>query len=361
MKLEYYDDIFRNTLGASMKIIYVSYLKKDYSRSAVHFECLQRNQNLDLIIEYVQFPKGIFSKIRLLSKMFHEYKNLNPIFLVMSPASTLVIYLRLFGFRRIIFDGGWPLSDAAKIREISKINKLFIWLIDFITIHLATYYICESNEQRNFVKKEFFVNLTKLKVIYTGFAEPLIQNNPRYLQSLKGEFGSRQYVFFRGKPNNEAGLNTILKAAQLLEGSVNFIIAAPDNAFESQSNNVLIINTYLPWSDIAALYREAYVVLGQMSDLDRITRTIPHKFFEAAYFGKAYLTAFSIPLRNLTNKGIFEIKGGDAIDLANKITFLLDNPNLVAQFEKDLKQLYENKLAPNFLAEQILEIAREIN
>ena len=344
-----------------MRLVYVSYLQPSYSRSSVHFDFLSKNKPFDFEIEFKKLPPGLLRKILPLLNLIFKYRKDKCVFVVMSPASSLVTYLRILGYRRIILDGGWPLSDSAEIRKTSKLMKDYVWLIDYISIHLSKFYICESNEQRNFVQSKFRVHPDKLRTIYTGFSESKIEKKTEREINIENELGAKKYVLFRGKPNVEAGLSTIIKSAELLEEKIFFVLASPGYKLDYPRKNILLIDKFLSWSEITRLYRDAFVVIGQMSDLDRLSRTIPHKFYEAAYFGKAYVTAFSDPIRNLLGNGVFEVQGENPTALAEKISLLLDQPQIKEQAESTMKEVYKNKFNPEVLANQILEVAREVS
>ena len=344
-----------------MRLVYVSYLQPNYSRSSVHFEFLSKNNTFDFEVDFKKFPSGIFRKIWPLIQLYITYRKGKCVFVVMSPASSLVAYLRILGFRRIIFDGGWPLSDSAEIRESSILKKYYVWLIDYISIHLSSIYICESNEQLDFVQNKFHVHKEKLRTIYTGFSDSELEEKNEPGINLLNELGSKKYVLFRGKPNVEAGLSTIVEAAELLEEKISFVIASPGFKLEYPRKNIILIDVFLSWYEISGLYRDAFAVIGQMSDLNRVSRTIPHKFYEAAYFGKAYVTAFSVPIRNLLGNDVFEVQGGNPTALAEKISFLIDQPQIKTQAESAMNEAFKNRFKSEVLANQILEIARGLS
>ena len=343
-----------------MNIIYVSYLEPNYSRSGVHFNFLINTDNVQHKVNFFLFPQGFFAKWKSLRRFMGEYGRDNSHVVVMSPASSLVIYLRLLGFKKIILDGGWPLSDASKIRKSSPLVLYLDWIIDLVSIHLCKRFICESNEQQLEIHHKFKVKLSKLKVNYTGFLQKEFTTSLSVKDEVRRFVFDKNYVLFRGKPNKEAGLDTIITAAKLLENQVNFVIASPRYFCEEKPSNVLILDDYLKSYEITTLYREAYLVLGQMSDDERLSRTIPHKFFEAAFFGKCYVSARTKPIRNICKEAIFEVQGGNGVELAERILDLFGSPEVVRNAEAAIKKTYRERFDPEILTHQFVEILREI-
>lgn len=341
-----------------MNIVYVSYLDPYYSRSSVHLREFVNTDCPDQSISFEKLPMGPLRKIRPLMKFYKKYKKTNPIIVVMSPCSSLVLYLRIMGFRRIVFDGGWPMIDAAALRGRTSIRKLLIWLLDYYSISLSQLYVCESEEQVKNVHARFRIDKRKLAVGFTGFDEYQVSRASSSTEVHLILDTTQPYVFFRGKPNAEAGIETIIETAHLLDGIVHFVLASPGLAIEDYGSNVTVFNQFLSWKEISFLYENSSLVVGQMSREERITRTIPHKFYEAAYFGKAYITSKSTPMCGLVGSGFFECEGDNPAELARTIRHLLANRGLVSQLEEKMKFLYESRFSQRKITSNFRDLLR---
>ena len=74
-----------------MLLVYVSYLSPNYSRSSVHFDFLSKKCPADVKVEFRNIPSGIFNKVLPLLRFFIRYRKEKCVFVVMSPASSLVV------------------------------------------------------------------------------------------------------------------------------------------------------------------------------------------------------------------------------------------------------------------------------
>ena len=101
--------------------------------------------------------------------------------------------------------------------------------------------------------------------------------------------------------------------------------------------------------------------MGQLAKHERLVRTIPHKAFEAAFLGKAYLTG--------RNQGILEIfeedkeitcfNPGDPIDLAKKILELFAEPKSLKNLGLNMQVKYNKVASQTHLSEKLLNTIKE--
>ena len=256
-------------------------------------------------------PKQLWSSVRNIPK--------GAKILVASPNSVLVLPVLFLFRKRPVLDAGWPLIDGVitSRREYGFLGFRIVktYLIDFIAFHLSSIVFLESESQIDHVRKRFFINRRKLKLIYTGFDER------RLSTSTKGfEFPqrSREDVFkivFRGGNQPEAGLETLIDSLSFFseETGIQFIIIS--KGFELLGHdrpNLRIINESLSDDELFGELIKSNLMLGQMSNHPRLHRTIPHKFFEAAFLKIPYVTS-SIGTMDyfVKNKMVFGFEGGN--------------------------------------------------
>ena len=99
----------------------------------------------------------------------------------------------------------------------------------------------------------------------------------------------------------------------LREKDFNLVIASPDFQVKNlDSENIHLLSRYLSDQEIKWLYTNAYFSLGQFGRTKRQQRSIPHKYFEASYFGCSYVSLKSTALNEMgISAGVIQI---DTID-----------------------------------------------
>jgi glycosyltransferase involved in cell wall biosynthesis len=170
----------------------------------------------------------------------------------------------------------------------------------------------------------------RLFTLFTGFNEIQYSNllttvGETFLEQLNRLQPENQVVLFRGRYAQEAGIELIIEVAKICIGkNIQFIIATNKYPIHlPRPANVVILEKFLSEEEIVKLYQRAECCLGQISKARRLSRTIPHKAFEAGYFGKPYVTA--------DNLGIREFLPGD------------------------FDALYLDKLDPSYIAGRLIE------
>ena len=307
------------------EFLFLSYLESNYSRSSVYLNSkVIQNRNP----EFQQVNSGFWSSY---FHILRERKNIKQFsnVVVMSPSHGLVLLIVILTGRRPILDAGWSLTESTLIRSsgfrsLIKISKSY--LIDLFAFHFSRKVFLESNEQVDFVARKFGVSRKKLSRLFTGVNEKIFESIWSNLSSgdpHRATTYGKFTILFRGKNNQEAGLDCILGAAEILKyEEVQFLIATD---FMSKDiyipPNVQIFTNRLSEVEMVKFYSISNLCLGQISSNPRIERTIPHKAFEALYFSKCYLTLPSKPILELLPSASerASLKNPEPIDLAKEI------------------------------------------
>ena len=278
--------------------------------------------------EFQQVNSGFWSSY---FHILRERKNIKQFsnVVVMSPSHSLVLLIVILTGRRPILDAGWSLTESTLIRSsgfrsLVKIPKSY--LIDLFVFHFSRKVFLESNEQVDFVAKKFGVSRKKLSRLFTGVNEKIFESNCSNLSTVdsdKAATDGKFTILFRGKNNQEAGLDCILRAAEILKyEEVQFLIATDFmNKDIYIPPNVEIFTNRLSEVEMVKFYSISDLCLGQISSNPRIERTIPHKAFEALYFSKCYLTLPSKPILELLPIASerASLKNPEPADLAKEI------------------------------------------
>ncbi len=279
-------------------LIFLGFIDENYSRSAV----LLNYPSTDYEKKFYKVPTNIISAARFVHNLNRSHRNRRVLFVIMSPCHKLTFPTRLITKQKIILDAGWPLSDGELSRpfrwqSIISIPKTI--LIDLVSLHSADLILVETKHQKNRVARLFKISHGRIMVSYTGFNESKVNSvltDSKFQSKLNEHIESlsnKKVVIFRGKVNNESGYTTIIQVARILEDQATFLLLVNQNMWTgSTPNNCIEINSFSD-QQMHACYRVSQIALGQISDHKRLNFTIPHKAYEAGFFGVAYVTSRS--------------------------------------------------------------------
>lgn len=340
-------------------LLFLTFVDPHYSRSA-HLQTMASRLNIEKRL--IEVSPKIILQLRQLYSMRKAIRNSQYV-IVMSPCHKLTIPLRLIT-KNIILDAGWPLSDSNFTRKLKwqTLYRVVInYFTDFLSFHFATKVILESEAQKSHVRRMFLIGDSKLEMLFTGLNEEAFSSQslleiPEITQSLTKNL---RIILFRGKWNLESGLDSISRMSYLFGNDVLIVIASSNlpKSVAFNEMNTLVIQRRLEYDEIAFLYRLASVSIGQLSNHPRLSRTLPHKVFESAYFGKPYVTT--------QNKGIDEFLSQDsALFLANnsdlenviEIRDLLLEKSRLESLGKRIRNDYERSCSYEVLTERFKDL-----
>jgi len=286
----------------SDQIAIFSYYSKKYSRAGVYISPGIRESNKQT---FYQVPRGIFKSIRYLAKVLRELKSSRFRIVVISQSHLLVVVLKLLTRKQVTLDAGWSLTEAelARWKNFGSLPKLIkIYLIDFVAFKLANKIILESSSQSRYISRIFFVRRQKLFTLFTGFDENSFKDKstcPNEIENLN--LNNKSIILFRGSYTKESGLDLVAEISVIeRDTSIIYVIACsnlPTNLVFG--DNAVVIARRISNSEMKFLYENATICIGQISARPRLRNTIPHKAFEAGYFGKPYISADGVAIKEL--------------------------------------------------------------
>lgn len=337
--------------------IYFSFLGSEYSRSGVYLT----SEVLDKA-NFCLVPAGFRLAIKFLKSTNRKSNFLRKNIVVLSPSHLLVIYLAIFLRKRVILDAGWPLTDSTPTggTHLHRIGKTIqAYLIDFASFALAKKILLESQQQKDYVSKHFLVRLKKIEVLYTGVNENQFRN---MLSNSTKVRDKNLQVLFRGKYNPESGLEVIAKASVILEGSpITFTIITNDKLPNLEfSKNVETRKGFLSSIELQEEYQKADICLGQFSVLDRLERTIPHKFYEAMFFGKIYLSPRNEALEEIIPPGNSKLllQSNSPSELALALTQIAADRHLIEEIGSENRNYYDDNFSQEILSRRFLSLCK---
>src|SRR3989338_5719469 len=344
-----------------MKIYYVNITKLPPPRDVVYLRGLKEN-GVE-VIEYLDDSPALAK----FWKIYRHHRTLRgdyDLALVGYSAHILVPFINLISRKRIVFNAIGSLYEGIIVsRNYNRwlsLKALYCWLVDWLAFHSADLILVESYQQKHYIQKRFFVSEKKLVRAWTGaddqvfYPDLAVKKLPAFT------------VLFRGLFTPESGIEYALEAARILKAeNIKFRIIGrgmldkkvADFIERHQLNNVEWIRERIDDSVLRRLMLETHLSLGQLSNHERLERTIPHKAFETLALGLPYLTARA--------PGIFELLKeketclaclpADAIDLAEKIRLAQNNPAVLARIAENGYRLFQAELKPAILAKVLVQ------
>ena len=345
------------------KITFLSFYENTYSRSGVYFR-LEEGSHRN---EFYRIPTSTLAAMATVRRIVKEDKDRDSVFFVMSPSHKIAIILRLFTSKRILLDAGWMLSESTFYREKGSIQILKDWAIDFLSFHLSDHVLLESQRQKNFCSKVLLCKKRKMSVVFTGCNELLFDkqssNNFKNENKLKNDANDVE-ILFRGKNNQESGIRSVLDAAKLLEGkNFHFTICTDFLPIGFvNGKNVTAITEFLPWYELGKLYSQTDIAIGQISHSTRLSRTIPHKAFEAGFFGVPFISTDSPGIRELypSMTQVLYLTNPTVEELTNAILHIGLNSRIANELSVQISERYKTSASQFILQNRVLELIRAL-
>jgi glycosyltransferase involved in cell wall biosynthesis len=345
-----------------MKFFYINLTKEIPPRDKIYLDGFRKN-GVE-IEEYIDNSEAL-KKFWRIFKKHHAIAGNYDLMLVGYTAHILVPFARLISRKKIIFNALGSLYEGIIVSRGQgspfSLRGIYCWLVDFLAFHCASLSLVESNEQKKYIARKFFVNEKKLLRAWTG-----ADDNAFFYDSAIKKL-STFTVLFRGGFLPESGIEYALEAAKILENEdINFRIIGwgmlerkvEEMIKKLELKNVEWIRKKLPLEELRVKMQECHLSLGQLSDHERLGRTIPHKAFESIAMKLPYLTARNkAVLELLTEKEMcFCGNPADAQDLAKKILEIKNNQSLADKIAENAYWFFNKSLTPKFLASEPLKI-----
>jgi glycosyltransferase involved in cell wall biosynthesis len=317
------------------------------------------------IFECVDNSAGLLKFFRLWKK-HKTLKNRYDILWVGYLSTMLVPLARTVSRKKIIFNAldSWydrTVLDRGIYSRFSP-KAWLIWIFDFLAFHLSDTVLVESEQQKIFIAKKFFVNRNKLKVVFTGVDETVF--HPDTSVSKATDFT----VVFRGLFLPATGVEFVIEAARILKNNgVKFIIVGWGEPFQSQIKkkiadynltNVTLITWFLQPDELRKTMLSAHIMLGQFGGHARLSRTIQNKNFEAMALGMPFITRDSLSNREILTDGIncILISKANPREIADAIVRLKHDESMRNKIAGEARAVYCEKLTSEILVHQFLPI-----
>lgn len=342
-----------------MRILYLSYSRLENSVNAVYLRGLQ--QNGTTVLAYQIDRRGLAGYCQAL-----RYGRINQAVdwvMIGYESPELVVLAKLFSRQPIIFNALCSTYErivlARGLANRFSLKTLYYWLLDWLAVHCANLVMLESNQQLAYWQKLFRVTPAKLFRAWTGvdegrfFYDPAVAKLPRFT------------VVFRGYLIPESGAEYLVEAAQYLRPEPIDIIMLANGPTLAQLQqrgaalgltNLQFVTGYQASARLRRIMQQCHLSIGQLSAHARLTRTIPHKCYEALALGLPYLTAANAGVLELLTPGenCLTCRPADPCDLAERISWAKNHPVELARIAQQGRQLFQDRLTAKHLARALL-------
>jgi len=275
------------------------------------------------------------------------------------PAVPALALLRLLPRRlrpkRVIVDAfisihDTVVSDRKLLRPGSLASRLLHWL-ECIAYRQADLVITDTPLNADFIASGF--GLDPASVI----ALPLSTNEIDYVPLAYRPTGDHLTVLFIGTMIPLHGIETILKAAKLLEQhpSIRFRLIGNgqeaftvETAIQRGASNLQWQKDWLPAPELAAEIARADVCLGIFDCGDKAQRVCPYKVYAYSAVGRAIITAktawVELATRGLNYAPYYAVEAGDSLALAEAILELRQDETLRTHYANNSGKFYVDHL-----------------
>jgi hypothetical protein len=315
------------------------------------------------VVDFFQFRRGIKSIIGQSAQLKKALKQENTYAVVLSPSQIILPIIRLLCGVKVYLDAGWTLTESSLARNAGVWTIVKNFAIDFVAMQMASLVFMESNAQINWTVKKFLLRRHKFRRLFTGCNESYF-GEEEASNSLLAELREKatkfnKVVLFRGKWNAESGISQIIDASRHPNLRNVLFLVVTDRLPEktTQESNLVIIGSFVSIDTIRGIYQLCDISLGQLSNHPRLKNTIPHKAFEAAYFGKPFICMDSQPMRELFPIGneVCFIADSRNETIINIIDTLVKDPNKLKELSRNIRESYKRNASQALLQQEFVD------
>jgi glycosyltransferase involved in cell wall biosynthesis len=344
-------------------ICYLGIYPPTAPRDRVYFDGLKK-EGIQ-IIECVDNSAGL-AKFWKLWKKLRAMENQYDILWVGYLSGMLVPLAWLATRKKILWNalGSWYESTVLDRGSHSRFSliALCIWCADFLSFRLADAVLVESESQKRFLIRNFFVPASRLHVTFTGAIEEVFHPDPSI------EKNKRFTVVFRGMFLPATGVEYVIEAAKILrQEEIDFVIIGwgqplqgkiEQRIREENLSNIKLISVFLDPETLRKTMLQAHVMLGQFGAHARLERTIQNKTVEAMALGMPYITRDSKSNRELLtpNENCIFVPPADPQMIMQAILNLREDITLQQKLARNARFLYEKRLKDVVLGRQVLAV-----
>jgi len=355
-----------NKTKDKIKICYFGIYNPDFSRNKIYISGLKKN---GIEISECRDRSGGTLKYWRLFKKHWAMRNDYDVMIVGYPGQIITPFAKIISRKKVVLDALCSLYEGEVISRQSvkrrSLKTWRIWLIDFFAYFFADLILVETEEQKQFFTKKFFVNPDKIVVVYTGADDSLFY--PDFLVKKREKFTA----VFRGRFLPEAGVDVIVKTAKILENNGVDILIIGSGLLDKEINslisaikpkNISVESRNISFGEMRHLMLSCHISLGQFAKHERLDRTIPHKAFEALALGLPYVTARAKGISEILkdDENCIMVNPADPKDLSEKIMQIKNELSAAQKIGDNGLDLYKSNFTPDILAKKIISLLENL-
>lgn len=353
-----------------MTVCYFGNYDLQYSRNRVIIKGLR--QNGVEVLECQTRARGIrkFWNLWKIHKNIHDRYD---VMIVGFSGFSVMWFARLLTGKPIIFDAfvSLYLSDVEdrKLYKKSTYQANRLARLDKLACLKADLVLLDTRAQIDYFVEQYKIPRKKFVHIPVGVDDSVL--HPVSSISTK----TRPFVIhWLGNILPFYALEVVAQAASILKNeNIEFRLIAPHNrAFKNFKNYVddlkltnMVFHDRIPYQDISKYVSQADIALGVFGDSLKAKLVIPNKVIEAAACAKLSITARQHVISEIfvDGKSVITVNPQDPKDLAEKIIWLKNNPEIIKKISEAAYNTVKEKLTSeklgNLLLGQIKQLINE--
>jgi len=215
---------------------------------------------------------------------------------------------------------------------------------------------------------DFFITPSKFlreKLIEYGFSPSKVVHIPNFIDYSKFSvsLNNNGYILYSGRLSYEKGIKTLIKAISLCRG-VKLLIAGDgplrvelEALAEELAPNYIEFLGYVDKKNLQKVISDTMFVVVPSQWYENF----PYSILESFAMGKPVLGSKigGIPELLKDNRTGFLFEPGNAVELAEKISYLVDNPVKTSEMGIQARKLIEKKCAPEVHYKNLLEVYKK--
>lgn len=275
----------------------------------------------------------------------------------------LVVYIRLFSKKPIVFDYYVSLYEMmVDDRKVFKVDsfmaKVCYWL-DKRSLELADYIIVDTTPLIDKAVNAYGIDREKFLRL------PASVNEEKLFPSKVKRHKEIFTVVYMGSYIPFHGVDRIINAAKILEDKgeeVYFLMLGKGHTYKENTalakelglKNIEFIS-YVSMEELNYYYNASDVTLGTFSGSERSKVYITNKAYDSFGVGKPHLTVKNNALSELftDNENIFYMHEPTAEALATRILEIKSSPELCESVSKNAYKIYEEQLSNEKITERL--------
>jgi glycosyltransferase involved in cell wall biosynthesis len=348
------------------KGLFVAGREVEYVRNSVITKSLRSSFDITIIVDNTKLL--LFRYVKIILKVLKRNKrDYDFTFVGFYGTPIMIIGPILFG-KKIIFDAfistyDTICNDRMLINPNSIIGK-FLLLIDKISLNNAAHILVDTNENKNYLEREFNIPSEKISRVYVGCDENIFFFNKKV--------ENKNTVLFYSTYQPLHGTINIIKAASIVQeySDIQFHIYGSGQEYlecVQSAHNLKLINIkfykYIEYIKLPKIISTAKICLaGPFGNTLKAKRVITGKTFQFLYMKKPVIVGDSNAVRELlTPKKDAEFcQIGNPNSLAESIMRLDNNPQYRNEIAVNGYRTYMKKARNSVINNQIKNIIDRI-